>query len=112
MKGCYPATAASEVVSSSGWWTLRLMSAEQQAALRRRFTSEVEAPLPSSFPMEPLAGGAFTFVHACSSMWQRMPACASEEAGVSWHASSRVSRVPRQQRAASLCQPALSCVSL
>lgn len=43
MRACYPATAASEVVSGSGWWALRMMSAEQTAALRRRFASEVEA---------------------------------------------------------------------
>jgi hypothetical protein len=43
MRGCYPATAASEVVSGSSWWALRLMSAEQTAGLRARFASEVEA---------------------------------------------------------------------
>lgn len=42
MRACWPATAASEVASSSGWFLLRLMSHGQWAALRERLAAEVD----------------------------------------------------------------------
>ena len=42
MRACWPATEASEVASSSGWFLLRLMSHGQWAALRTRLAAEVD----------------------------------------------------------------------